>query len=249
MNLNRIKFYVVEDEPVNRAGMVKLLNKNEDTCTVGQADCVNDAFKGILETNPTALMLDIKLIGGDAFTLLQRLKDQRYPIPPVVIVTGHLDFELAQEALNNYRDHVVYILQKPFLENWKDKYVEICDAIRSYYLNPHVSTSNSEKIFILRSKQYTYRVPASEVEYIEVGGNGTIIIHTDFGKKIKVYDSLSNFILSAPSVIVRIHRKYAVHKEKIEYVDHEDRMLYLNGHKTGLDIGDNFYSDIVNMIK
>lgn len=243
MTLEPIKFYVVEDEPSNRAGMIKLLTQGKETSVVGEADSVSDAFKGILQKKPTALMLDIKLYEGDAFMLLQRLRDHQFIIPPTVIVTGHLDFELAQEALNRFRDHVVYILQKPFLEGWNKKYEEICDAIRSYQVKENFVKAG-DTTFMFRSGNQTFRIKLSEIEYIEVGGNGSIIIHTDFGKEVKVYKTLTQFLSVAPPEIVKVHRKYAVHKEKINYIDHEDRLIFLNGHQKGISIGEAFYQDI-----
>lgn len=242
MKRNPIKFYVVEDEPSNRQGIIDLINNHEDTLVIGDASTVDDAFIGIFNTAPDALMLDVKLIGGDAFMLLRRLMNQRVRIPPTILITGHFDFELASQALNEFREHVVHILQKPFLENWEEKYVLILDKIRCS------QPASKNHVFIIKSKSQTHRLKLEEVEYIEVGGNGSIIIHRDFGKPVKMYQTLNKFLLTAPKTIIRIHRKYAVNKDKVDYVDHEDRLIYLAGHQKGIDIGEVFYSDINNLI-
>ncbi|MCB0686375.1 MAG: response regulator transcription factor [Saprospiraceae bacterium] len=245
----KIKFYVVEDEPENRRGMINLLNSGDHSLVVGDADTVNHAFLGIIKEKPDALMLDIKLLEGDAFILLEKLREIHYPIPPVIIVTGHLDFELAQQALNDFRDYVIHILQKPFLENWEEKYYLIIDKIRTYYLKPSTEFWYQDQVFLFRSGHNTYRIRLKEIEYIEVGGNGTIIIHRDFGDPVKIYMTLNQFLHKSSQEVVRIHRKYAVNKNKIDHIDHEDRMIYLFGHQKGIDIGEVFYPDIIQIIQ
>ena len=248
---NQFNFFVVEDEPANRQGMIQLLSQATGVQVVGEAESVDAAFDGILQTRPTALMLDIKLIGGDAFMLMQRLRDIQFPIPPTVIVTGYLEFELAQETLNRFRDHVVYIMQKPILEDWQEKFASIQDAIRTYHYKKEVrqQPSDRDRVFMLRAGPNTHRVKLSEIEYIEVGGGGTIIIHTDFGKEVRTYKALEQMLQEAGPDLVRIHRSIAVHRNKISHIDHEDRMVYLNGMREGLGIGDVYYGDVLEMMK
>jgi DNA-binding LytR/AlgR family response regulator len=250
MNLNPINFYVVEDEPQNREGLIQLINEGNHTQVTGAAGSVDAAFNGIIETHPDALLLDIKLIGGDAFQLLQRLIDAHFPIPPSVLITGHLEFSLAQEALNRFRDHIVYIIQKPFLENWEEKFQNICQAIKVYYSRNDLQNTiaSNEPVLFLRSGKATHRISVNEIEYIEVGGKGSVIIYTDLGKKVKIYLTLHKFLDQVPPSIVRIHRKYAIHRDKVSHIDHEDRLLYLTGIKKGLDIGEVFYPKILEIL-
>ena len=56
--------------------------------------------------------------------------------------------------------------------------------------------------------------------------------------------------MTALDTIVRVHRKYAVNKNKIDYINHEDRQIHLQGHrgKGGIDIGEVFYGEIEVLI-
>lgn len=242
----QISFFIAEDEPASLAGMIKLIDDGKESSVCGSASSIGEALRAIPELQPEALLLDIKLIGGDAFSLMDRLLQQGFALPPVVIATGHLDFELAQQALNTYRDYVVYILQKPLLEDWPNKYAHICDAIRLQHRRRE--RKKDESSLVITTRKATYKLKLDEIEYIESSGRNSINIHTSFGDKIRKSEGIGSFLKSAPDQIVRIHRQHAVHLDKIHYIDHEDQMLFLLGHKKGLTIGDSYYREIKNRL-
>lgn len=247
MNWKVIRFFVVEDEPEARRGMIQLLNGGDETEVIGEAESVTKALALIPDAKPDALMLDIKLIGGDAFLLLERLRQRGYELPPVVIATGHLDFELAQEATNRFHDHVVHILQKPVLEDWSVKYMRFCDAVRRK-LKPKEKDTKKEDVLIITTRKATHQVRLGDIEYIESAGNNSIVIHTAFSKEIRKSEGLGKFLMDSPPTLIRIHRQHAVNKEKIEYIDHEDRLLFLMGVKKGLSIGDRYYLKLKKLL-
>ena len=94
---------------------------------------------------------------------------------------------------------------------------------------------------IVRAGNYTHFIRICEIEFIEVAGSRSILIHTDFNQKIRVYKTLTKFLLAENlEALVQVHRKYAVHKCKVSYIDHEDRRVYLQGSKSGIDIGEKY---------
>lgn len=248
MNWSNIKFYVVEDEQANREAFVELLSEGSDTSVIGSAASVGHAFQDLLFKEPDALLLDVNLQDGNAFQLLDKLKKNNLTIPPTVIITGYLKFQIPQEAVNHYRDEIVYILEKPFLENWKSKYQAFCDAIRVAQARKSSNNTNGA-VHFFRSGSETYRVVIEDLEYIEVGGQGSVVIYTIDGKQIRIYQTLSKLLPELPDKIVRIHRRFAIHRDKVSHINHEDRMLYLNGVKQGLDIGDSYYGKILEILE
>ncbi|HEX5125892.1 MAG TPA: response regulator transcription factor [Rhodocyclaceae bacterium] len=65
------KVFIVEDSPAIRARLVDLLNTIDKVCVVGEADTPDSAVKGIFETKPDCVVLDIQLIGGTGVEVLR----------------------------------------------------------------------------------------------------------------------------------------------------------------------------------
>ena len=229
--------------------MIEKLDQGSQTQVVGSAAAVQEAFEKIITLNPEALLLDIKLLGGDAFQLLQKLRDQRISIPPTVIITGHLDFELAQETINRFRHEVVHMLQKPFLDNWEEKYRKICSSVRSNLQANELKSSKTQEVLFLRSGNTTHRANVQDIKYIQVGGQGTSVLYLDDNREIRIYKTLVKLIDELPPTIVRIHRKFAIHRHKVSHIDHEDRMIYLKGMRRGIDIGEVYYPRMVELLQ
>ena len=247
-----INFFVVEDEKPARIELIAALEEDQEVNVVGSAGSVDEAWIGILESQPDALFLDIELIGGTAYDLLNKMRQQYVTIPPVIIITGHLKFQLAQQALNNFHDCVVKILTKPYWDGW-DKEFQICkDAIRTFHANNKNSRTQDKEVleaFFVKVNDTTYRIASKEIDYIEVGGSGSVIFVLEDGRTMIVKKTLNHFLNFLPDYIMRIHRQNAVNLHKLSHIHHDDRALYLKGHDKPLTIGDKYYSELLKLLK
>ncbi|MDV7394746.1 response regulator, partial [Arthrospira platensis SPKY1] len=95
-----LRVVVVEDEEPLRTWLCDRLNEFKDVEVAAHTGSVSAAFKLILQTRPDGLFLDIKLIGGDAFQLLQQMKDNDVPIPPIIMVTAFDEY--APDVINKW---------------------------------------------------------------------------------------------------------------------------------------------------
>jgi DNA-binding NarL/FixJ family response regulator len=117
--------FIVEDSPAIRARLVELLNSIDDVHVVGEADTPSSAVKGIFETQPDCVVLDIQLIGGTGIEVLRAVN----PLAPgieFIVLTNHAtpqyrrfymgagarwffdkteEFERIREALPLHRSH------------------------------------------------------------------------------------------------------------------------------------------------
>ncbi|MGH7459758.1 MAG: LytR/AlgR family response regulator transcription factor [Longimicrobiales bacterium] len=102
-----IRVVVVDDEPVARAGLRKLLLQHPDIEVVGEAGNGRDAVALIQRAEPDLLLLDIQMPEMNGFEVLAALGPQNAPI--TVFVTAYDQF-----ALRAFEVQALDYLLKPF---------------------------------------------------------------------------------------------------------------------------------------
>ena len=258
MNTNtpiRLRTVLLEDEPDNREWLLKKLAQYPELEMVGWAETVDEAYSLIARTRPDAAFMDVQLIGGDAFQLLGRLKDNGLPLPYIVMATGYPEYVMS--ALNDYRKHIVQYLLKPFVENWQQKFRKAIDALMAAKLNDAISLTPNDQnsgpsnnsIFI-NNRGSLLRIDFDKINYLEVAGGGESIIVTDT-ETHQVDITLNKFQELLPTDrFVRISRTNIACITKILRINKEDRMLDVrNGAKhKSLGIGDNYYTELLKIL-
>jgi len=103
----KIRALIVDDEPLARDRLQKLLDGDADVTVIGQCTNGKEAVKAIREGKPDVVFLDVQMPELDGFGVLANLdKDQ---IPIVIFVTAHDKF-----ALKAFEVHALDFLLKPF---------------------------------------------------------------------------------------------------------------------------------------
>lgn len=85
---------IVDDEEGVRDLLTLVLG---DDYHVDTADCVPAAMEHMSHQQPSIIVSDIKMPGEDGMSLLAKVKSL-YPQIPVIMITGHGDEKMAQEA-------------------------------------------------------------------------------------------------------------------------------------------------------
>ena len=70
------RVFLVEDSGVVRQRVLELLGSIDGVNTIGSATTANDAERAILQAQPDAVLLDIKLAQGSGFDVLRSLRKQ-----------------------------------------------------------------------------------------------------------------------------------------------------------------------------
>lgn len=96
---------VVDDEPLARRRLVRLLSKLDWVGHIEQATDVAEARLKTLELQPDILLLDILMPGGSGFDVLEQLG----PEPPIVVFVTAFD----HHALRAFEANAVDYLTKP----------------------------------------------------------------------------------------------------------------------------------------
>lgn len=101
----RVKTLIVDDEPIARAGLRRLLDEIEWIECVGEAANGTDALQAIATLRPELVFLDIAMPGLSGVEVLRRLDD-----PPYVVFTT----AFAEHAITAFELGAIDYLLKPF---------------------------------------------------------------------------------------------------------------------------------------
>jgi two-component system LytT family response regulator len=103
------KVLVVDDEPVARRGLRRLLRERGDVDVVGECENGVAAVEFIERHRPDLVLLDVQMPGLDGLEVVRRVGAER--MPPVIFVTAFDEFAIAAFDLAAV-DYVV----KPFTD-------------------------------------------------------------------------------------------------------------------------------------
>src|SRR4051812_40711115 len=111
-----MKILIVEDEPLARKALSKLLEARPDvTSVVSAADAVT-ALSLVKKHVPDILFLDINMPEMSGLELLERLSESEKTMPAVVFVTAH-----SGHAVAAFEHHAVDYVLKPFSDERIEK--------------------------------------------------------------------------------------------------------------------------------
>lgn len=116
----KARVVIVDDHPIVRHGVSRLLNREEDLSVTGEAENVAAALKLLEDDLPDVVLVDLVLDGESGLDLIQLIK-QRWPHLPVLVVSMH--------DAPDYLERVLKAGAQGFV-NKKESIQRLADAIR-----------------------------------------------------------------------------------------------------------------------
>jgi len=210
------KVIVIDDEPLARSLIVKLLQAYPNFEVVDECPDGFEAFKSIQKHNPDLLFLDIQMPRINGFELLEMLDK-----PPAVIFTTAFD----EYALKAFEIHAVDYLLKPVTRERFDKAIQKCqhqalnkniDAV-SNLIEDQVYEGYQHRI-VVKDRGNIRIIPAEEIYYIEANDDYVKIVSKE-GSFLKK-NTLTNIekILD-PNLFVRVHRSYLMPISQLQSIE------------------------------
>lgn len=92
------KIFIVDDHPIVRYGVTRILNNEQGFTVCGDADSGHKAIEGIEQLHPDIVVLDISLKDMDGLQLTKTIR-MRHPNLPIVILSMHDERMYAHKAL------------------------------------------------------------------------------------------------------------------------------------------------------
>ena len=230
-----LRIVVIEDENDFREFLCTELSLFPNVELVGSAAEIDDACELIYRTQPDGVFMDIKIIGGDAFQILERLqKRDAGKLPPVALITGFSEY--APLSINAFHGCILKYITKPFLKDYKAKLQDCLDAFTA------VARSNRDTLFV-KSEGGLRRIKIEDVSFLEVAGSGKTFFMTQ-SMTLKVDMTLTKALELLPPYFVQISRNNAVNLNKINFMNHLHVSIYGDGKERPLKISEKFVDSL-----
>ncbi len=94
----KARILLVDDHPVLRQGVARLIDDQPDMVVVGEADSPPKALELMNTVHPDAAVIDLTLQGGDGLELCKQARD-RFPKMPMLVMSMHDESLYAERAL------------------------------------------------------------------------------------------------------------------------------------------------------
>ena len=256
---SKIRALVVDDEPVARDRVVRLLQQQADIELVGQCSNGLETVTAIEQLSPDLVFLDVQMPEMDGFEVVRALDAGH--VPAVVFVTAYDEY-----AVRAFEVHALDYLLKPFSSmRFRATLAHARDQLNRYRagelgrklltLAPTLwdKSEKSEKSersdspsparperLLVRSAGRVHFVRTAEIEWCEAAGN---YVRLHVGQESHLFRETMNSLESKldPRHFIRIHRSTIVNVEQIEQLRSslggESTVILRNGVKLTLSRG------------
>jgi len=213
-----IRALIVDDEPVARRRIRRLLADEADVAVVGEAEDGREAVDAIRTMHPNLVFLDVQMPEADGFEVVRKLGTA---MPQVVFVTAYDHY-----ALSAFEIHALDYLLKPFN---RARFQQSVARARDMLAKPddrHVRERLTGLLadlrdrpqhlrrFVVRAPDRVVLIDASHVDWIEAADNYAIL-HVGRSSHV-IRDTMSRLAGELdPQRFVRIHRSTIVQLDRV----------------------------------
>jgi len=201
------KVLVVDDEPLARARLRRLLKRVTDAEVVGEASDGLQAVEQATSLHPDVILMDIQMphrTGLDAATLIM---GQQNPAPAIIFCTAYDQF-----ALDAIKSSAVAYLMKPVAaEELRDAFAKLTRITRPQieHLRARIMSApkhlNKRSSVVSRLKGGLLKTPIGDILFFR-SADKLVYAMTRTGKEIIVGVALKELVKQFPGELVREHR-------------------------------------------
>jgi two-component system, LytTR family, response regulator len=215
-----IRVVVVDDEPIARAGVIRLLSEDADFNLVGEAGSGSEAVRVIEDESPDLVLLDVQIPELNGFEVLAQLDLDKLPL--IVFVTAYDEY-----ALRAFEVSAVDYLLKPFdRERFQaaltrvKQHFRTRDAdelrVRVRELLDRIGGGTSDRL-VIRDAGRVFFLGLNEIDWIEAAGN---YVRVHAGKQAHlVRHTISGMLNKLPTgEFLRVSRSAIVNLKRVREV-------------------------------
>jgi two-component system LytT family response regulator len=216
-----MRVLIVDDEPLARAALAKILTANPDVESFDSANDAIEAQERLSNDSYDVMLLDINMPELSGLDLLSRLQQNERPLPSVVFVTAH-----AQHAVAAFERHAVDYVLKPFSSERVNQALEFAcrrtaseRAARLIQLMPSPQSSAQQYSFKIgiKSNGRILFIDPHDVIVVQAEGN-YVLLQRETGSDL-LRESISTIAEKLKAYgFVRIHRSVLVNASFVQEI-------------------------------
>jgi two-component system LytT family response regulator len=216
----KIRTLIVDDEPLGRSLIRRLLGADPDFEKVGECADGAEALRAIQRDSPDLVFLDVQMPQLSGFELLAKLPKEQLPI--VIFVTAFDAF-----ALKAFEAHALDYLLKPLAE---DRFFEALNKVKTYIAGRDTRGFRDRLLSLVRELKETTKylsrfavesgerfvfLHANEIDWIEAAGN---YLKLHVGKQSYLLRGRISEIEKnlSPEQFFRVHRSTIVNLDRVK---------------------------------
>ena len=204
-----LRVAIVEDEPIARQRLYRLISANRDVDVVAEASTGQQAIEMLLTKNVDVVFLDVELPEIDGFGVIEALGNR--PLPAIIFVTAYDEF-----AVKAFERNAVDYLLKPFNSQRLQAALAKARSKRTSDNGsppPSLPEARRDRLVIKCGRKYLM-LRQSDIHSIEAAGNYMVVCS---GKQsYTVREPMSSFEQRLdPNQFLRIHRSFMINVNRI----------------------------------
>jgi two-component system LytT family response regulator len=214
-----MRILIVDDEPLARERVRRLLRDEPDAEIVGEAKNGVEALRFIVEKKPDLVFLDVQMPEMTGLEVLQKIGENK--MPAVCFVTAYDSY-----AIQAFEFHALDYLLKPFsrerfkraiahareqlelspLDKLDERLVSLLEDLRAKKYLERIVVKTAGRVFFIKT---------DEIDWIEAAGN---YVQLHVGRESHLVRETMNGIESKldPDKFLRIHRSTFVRIDRIK---------------------------------
>lgn len=229
---------IVDDEPIARIGIEKLLKNIENLKLIGSFEDAFSASGFIRENAVDLIFLDIQMPGLNGLEFAKQIGNTTL----IIFTTAFAEF-----AIDSYEVDAIDYLVKPIQPNRFEKAVAKAISYHKMLVNEEknllTDQIEGEFIFIKSDRRY-FKVVFKDILFIE-GLKDYVIIHTE-NQKLITHTNLKNAHTLLPSNnFLRVNRSYIINKDRIDSFSNNDVFIGDNEISIGNFYREDFLKEIM----
>lgn len=212
-----ISALIVDDEPLGRRKLRKLVEADPELHLVGEAANADEALALINRFNPRLVFLDVKMPRKSGFDLLAEIDPERMPL--VIFVTAYEEF-----AVRAFEVHAIDYLLKPYTAQRFTDAVQTAKrrsrggvneklTERTLALLSEIKTGYAERLMV-KTRDALVLLHTRDIDWIEAQDK-YVRIHAGADTHLMRETISSLEARLDPRRFVRIHRSYLVNLDRI----------------------------------
>lgn len=228
---------IVDDEPIARRGMVKLVGSRSELSVAGVAADAGEALAFLGENSVDLVFLDIEMPGLNGMELARRLPERCQ----VVFTTAYSDY-----ACESYDVDATDYLMKPIdperFNHAVDKALTFAGMMAAAETPEPPAASASEEVLTVKSDRRYVRLRVDEITFVE-GLKDYLIIHTA-DRRVATRMTVKSLEEALPPQFLRVGKSYIVNRDKIDSFDNND--LYIGS--SVVPIGVSYKQEVLKIL-